>query len=66
MAKRYMIGTLDNSIPARCENQLIADALCIALSDLDSREADALGLAAEIAVTLYGDNADAFIVCRPA
>jgi len=59
---KFMIGTMDNSIPARCENETIADALGCSVNQLADRENDALGMAAEIAATLYGENADAFIV----
>lgn len=59
---KFMIGTMDGTVPARCENSVIADALGCPVSELSAHENDALGLAAEIAATLYGDNADAFII----
>ena len=55
---KYMVGTMDETVPPHCVNADILDAL-----GPDATEDDSLGFAHEIACQLYGQvNADAFLI----
>ncbi len=62
-AKRFMVGTMDNSIPAHCVDADCKDAMGIDWADSipEDREAEAIEIAFDIAARLYGaENGDAF------
>jgi len=64
---KFMVGTMDNSQPAQRHNDSVADLLGWDFEDTDfsalTQEQIDAGLCAafDIACSLHGDNADAFI-----
>ena len=61
---KYMVGTMDESVPATCRNDEIAELIGVDWGEaLTKDQVDAGFFAAhDIAVSLYGENGDAFIV----